>query len=138
MKYFKSDEEAIGIFVKLFEECLKDPELSEGIKKVNQLILFDYTQSGPNCCFYLDSRGGQAKVGAGKPPEPPDLTMSLDCDDAHLSWQDKFNPVMGITRGKIKVKGVATGLLKLAPKLKKVAVIYKELLKREGMADKIV
>jgi hypothetical protein len=45
---------------------------------------------------------------------------------------------MAITRKKIRVKGSATGLLKLAPKLKKVAVLYEKVLKDLGMADKIM
>ena len=45
---------------------------------------------------------------------------------------------MAITRRKIKVKGSATGLLKLAPKLKKVAVIYVETLKELGRDDIIL
>jgi putative sterol carrier protein len=64
--------------------------------------------------------------------------MSLSADDAHRSWSNKLNPVMAITRKKIRVKGSATGLLKLAPKLKKVAVIYEKTLTDLGMADKIM
>ena len=44
---------------------------------------------------------------------------------------------MAITRGQIKVRGSATGLLKLAPKLKKVAVIYEQVLKDLGWGDKM-
>jgi putative sterol carrier protein len=64
--------------------------------------------------------------------------MSLSADDAHRSWSDKLNPVMAITRRKIRVKGSATGLLKLAPKLKKVAVIYNKVLTDLGWTDKIM
>jgi hypothetical protein len=45
---------------------------------------------------------------------------------------------MAITRKKIRVKGSAVGLLKLAPKLKKVAVIYEKSLTDLGWADKIM
>jgi hypothetical protein len=64
--------------------------------------------------------------------------MSLSADDAHRSWSDKLNPVVAITRKKIRVKGSATGLLKLAPKLKKVAVAYNEVLRDLGWEDKII
>ena len=78
------------------------------------------------------------EIGTGIPSGTPDLTMSLSADDAHRSWSNKLNPVMAITRKKIRVKGSATGLLKLAPKLKKVAVIYKKVLTDLGWADKIM
>jgi putative sterol carrier protein len=137
MKYWKDEAEAVKAFMALWVACSKEQELLDGMKKVNQLIWFDYTESGPNCSFNVDSRDGKMIVAAGKPAETPHLTMSLTADNAHLSWLNKLNPVMAITRGQIKVKGSATGLLKLAPKLKKVAVIYEQVLKDLGMEDKI-
>jgi putative sterol carrier protein len=138
MEYWKDETEPIKAFLKLFEDASNDEELSGGLKKVNQLIWFDYTEDGPNCSFHVDCRGGDVKYAAGKPDEKPDLIMSLSADDAHRSWSNKLNPVMAITRRKIRVKGSATGLLKLAPKLKKVAVIYEKALTELGWADKII
>lgn len=86
----------------------------------------------------VDCRKDAFVIGTGKPPDTPDLTMSLSADDAHRSWMNKLNPVMAITRKKIRVKGSATGLLKLVPKLKKVAVIYAQTLTDLGWADKIM
>lgn len=138
MEYWKDETEPITAFLKLFEEAKKDVELSSGLKKVNQLIWFDYTEDGPNCSFHIDCRGGKIESAAGKPSENPDLTMSLSADDAHRSWSNRLNPVMAITRRKIRVKGSATGLLKLAPKLKRVAAIYESVLKDLGWQDKIL
>ena len=137
MKYWKDEAEAVKAFVSLWEACGKEQELIDGMKKVNQLILFDYTEDGPNCSFYVDARNGARIVSAGKPSEQPDLTMSLSADNAHLSWANKLNPVMAITRGQIRVKGSAVGLLKLAPKLKKVALVYEQVLKDLGWEDKL-
>ena len=138
MQYWNDEDEAIKAFVALWTTLSKEDEFIEGMKKVNQLIWFDYTQSGPNCSFYVDSRDGKFIVEAGKPAEDPSLTMSLSADNAHLSWANKINPVMAITRGLTKVKGNAVGLLKLAPKLKRVAVVYEQVLKDLGMEDKLV
>ncbi len=138
MEYWKDETEPIKAFLKLFEDAAADEELNSGLKKVNQLIWFDYTEDGPNCSFYVDCRGGEIKFAAGKPDGQPDLIMSLSADDAHRSWSNKLNPVMAITRRKIRVKGSATGLLKLAPKLKKVAAIYEKSLTDLGWADKII
>ena len=138
MEYWKDENEPIEMFVKLFEEGFKNPDLSGGLKKVNQLIWFDYTESGPNCSFWVDCRGGELKTGPGKPAGEPDLTMSLSADDAHRSWSNKLNPVVAITRKKIRVKGSATGLLKLAPKLKQVAELYVKVLKEAGKENIII
>ena len=138
MEYWKNENEPIQAFVKLFQSAMADVELTSGLKKVNQLILFDYTEDGPNCSFWIDTRAGNLNVGPGKPSEEPDMTMSLSADDAHRSWSNKLNPVMAITRKKIRVKGSAVGLMKLAPKLKKVAEIYVGVLKDLGWEDKIL
>jgi len=138
MEYWKDESEPIKAFLELFRRAQEDPELAQGLRKVNQLIWFDYTEDGPNCSFYVDARKDPIVVAPGKPSENPDLIMSLSADDAHRSWSNKLNPVMAITRRKIRVKGSATGLLKLAPKLKKVAAIYNEVLKDMGWEDKIL
>jgi len=138
MQYFKTENEAVELFVKLFETIFKDEKIGPGLKKVNQLVLFDYTEDGPNCCFHLDARNGNLSVGPGKPADEPDLVMSLSVDDAHRSWSNKLNPVLAITRKKIRVKGSATGLLKLAPKLKKIATYYVGILKENGKEDIIL
>jgi putative sterol carrier protein len=138
MEFWKDETEPIKAFLELFARAKVDPELSEGLKKVNQLIWFDYTEDGPTCSFHVDCRAGDIKAAAGKPVDQPDLIMSLSADDAHRSWSNKLNPVMAITRKKIRVKGSATGLLKLAPKLKKVAAIYVETLKDLGWENKII
>jgi len=138
MEYWKNPEEAVTAIKMMWDEIGKDAELREGARGVNQLILFDYTESGPDCAVWVDCRNGAYVVGSGKPSGEPDLTMSLSADDAHRSWSNKLNPVMAITRKKIRVKGSATGLLKLVPKLKKVAVIYNKVLTDLGWADKIM
>jgi putative sterol carrier protein len=138
MEFWKDSDECVKAITALWDAVGKDAELRDGAKKVNQLILFDYSESGPGCGVWVDCRNGAFIVGSGKPAENPDLTMSLSADDAHRSWSNKLNPVMAITRKKIRVKGSATGLLKLAPKLKKVAVLYEKVLKDLGMADKIM
>ena len=138
MEFWKDENEPITMFLKMFEETSKIEDIAKGLRKVNQLIWFDYTQDGPNCSFWVDCRGEEIKAGQGKPDEEPNLTMSLSADDAHRAWSNKLNAVMAITRGKIKLKGSATGLLKLAPKSKKTAEVYVKVLKDMGKEDIIL
>ena len=93
MEYWKDADEPIEAFVKLFEKGFEDPDLSGGLKKVNQLIWFDYTQDGPNCSFWVDCRGGVLKTGPGKPDDEPHLTMSLSADDATAPGQTSSTPL---------------------------------------------
>ncbi|HVN72074.1 MAG TPA: SCP2 sterol-binding domain-containing protein, partial [Desulfomonilia bacterium] len=131
-------QEPVKAIVRLWEECFKDEEMTTGLGKVNQLIWLDYSQDGKDCGIWIDCRDGKLAAGGGKPSEEPDLTMSLSADNAHLTWLNKLNPVQAIAQKKILVKGSASGLLKLAPKLPKVAKIYVQVLKDLGWEDKVV
>jgi len=138
MEFWKDENEPITMFLKMFEETSKIEDLSKGLKKVNQLIWFDYTQDGPNCSFWIDCRGGEIKAGQGKPDEEPALTMSLSADDAHRSWSNKLNPVMAITRKKIKVKGSATGRSQACTQIEKGGRSYVGVLKDMDREDLIL
>jgi hypothetical protein len=138
MEFWKDSNEAAATVLKLQEECFKDPDLAPAMKKVNQLIVYDYSESGPGCKVWVDCRNNQLSAGIGDPQGKPDLVMSLSADDAHRAWSNKLNPIVAITRRKIRVKGSATGLLKLAPKLKKTAELYNGVLTQLGMADRIL
>jgi putative sterol carrier protein len=137
MKYWSDPAQPITAFMKLFSKTTQDEDLRKSMLGLNQLILFDYTQDGPDCAIWLDARNNQLSYGPGKPPGEPDLTLSTGADEAHLSWANKLNAVQAITRGKIKVRGSAAALLKLAPKSKKTAEYYTEALKELGWEDKL-
>lgn len=138
MNFWASPEQALEAITRLHQKVEKDVDLMKGMMKVNQLIWYDYTQDGEDCGFWVDCRAGKFSYGSGRPEEEPDLVMSLSLDDAHRSWSNKLNVVQAITRRKIKVKGSATGLLKLVPKQKKVAALYNEVLTEMGLAAMII
>ncbi|MCE5212766.1 MAG: SCP2 sterol-binding domain-containing protein [Deltaproteobacteria bacterium] len=138
MEYWKDENEAINIFLKLFEECKKESDVFEGLKKINQLIWYDCTENGPNCSVWVDTRGGKLLAGPGKPAENPDLTLSMSADHAHKAWSNKASPIVAITTKKIRIKGNATSLLKLSPHLKKVAEIYNRVLEENSLSNLIL
>jgi len=139
MEYWKDVNEMVTIVKKMWDVAFTDPEVGESIAKLNQVILFDYSEDGPGGKVWADCRsGGKIIAGIGEPPAPPDLVLSCSADDGHRSWSNKLNPVVAITRKKVRIKGSATGLLKLAPKLKRMAWIYNQVLTDNGMADKIL
>ena len=138
MEFWKDTNEAMTTIKKMFEVAFTDPELGESMKKLKQVILFDYSEDGPGAKVWIDCRDGKLSTGIGEPPATPDLVMSCSADDGHRSWSNKLNPVVAITRKKVRVKGSATGLLKLAPKLKRMSELYNQVLIDSGMTDKII
>jgi len=49
MEFWKDPQEAVTAIKKMWENVGKDAELREAARKVNQLIVFDYTEDGPGC-----------------------------------------------------------------------------------------
>ena len=133
-EYWKDVDELKTAFDELFKRMMEDPELAPKAEKLDQIVVYKYHD--PEIQYWWDLTGGKREVGTGEPPGEFKVRMSLSADDAHRSWSNKLNPVMAITRKKIKVDGNATGLLKLQPLLKKVAVIYGSVLDDLGMSDK--
>jgi len=138
MEFWKDADEAKNTILKFQQEVLKDAELSGAMQKLNQLIVYDYSESGAGCKVWMNSRDGKLDCGIGEPPGEPDLVLSLTADDGHRAWSNKLNAVVAITRKKIRIKGSATGLLKLVPKQKRTAEIYNKVLTDLGMTDKII
>jgi alkyl sulfatase BDS1-like metallo-beta-lactamase superfamily hydrolase len=133
-EYWKDTDELKSAFDTLFKRMMDDPVLGPKAGGLNQVVVFKYHD--PEIQYWWDLRDGKKEFGTGEEPGEFKVRMSLSGDDAHRSWSNKLNPVMAITRKKIKVDGNATGLLKLQPLLKKVAVIYNQVLDDLGMSDK--
>lgn len=138
MEYWKDTNECVTTIQKFLTAEINDPELGESMKKLGQLIVFDYSEDGPGAKVWLNCKIDPPVAGIGEPPEKPDLIMSCSTDDAHRAWSNKLNAVVAIARKKVRVQGSATALLKLAPKAKKGAEIYNKVLTELGMADKIL
>jgi putative sterol carrier protein len=134
-KYFSDPAVAKDVLSETFQRVVQDPGIGESLKGLDQLVAFDYTQDDPSLLFWMDARGGQVSIGTDQPPEPATVTMVSSLDVGHQSWSNKLNPMMAIATRKIKPKGNATSLLKLAPLLKKIAPIYNQVLDDKGLGD---
>ena len=132
-KYFSDPALALKVMVETFQKVAQDPEISKTLLELNQMAGFDYTQDDPSLYFHVDCRGGAIKVGAGVPQDKPNVVMINSLDVAHQSWSNKLNPMMAMATGKIKAKGSASALLKLAPLLKKIAPHYNQVLEENGL-----
>jgi putative sterol carrier protein len=133
-KYFSDPATAVDVFVETFRQVAADAQIAGTISQLKQLVYFDYTQDDPLVSFHVDSRGEGIQVGAGAPADHPDLTIITSVDVAHQAWANQLNPVVAMATGRIKSKGSAAALLKLAPVLKLIAPIYKQVLATKGIA----
>lgn len=132
-KSFPDAATAQAVFVETFRRAADDPQIRAVVGALNQVVFFDYSQDDPSIGFYLDARGGEVKVGEGRPEEKPEVTIMSGVDTGHKAWSNQLNPMMAMALGQIKAKGSATGLLKLAPALKMLEPIYKQVRADRGL-----
>ena len=133
-KYFSDPAQVLDVFVETFRRAGLDPQIAGIVGQLNQLVCYDYSQDDPGIVFYMDSRGGKMEVEPGPPPDKADVTILSGVDTGHLAWSNQLNPTIAMATGKIKAKGSAMALLKLAPVLKLMAPIYKQVLAEKGLA----
>ncbi|MFH1034598.1 MAG: SCP2 sterol-binding domain-containing protein [Pseudomonadota bacterium] len=133
-KYFDDPATAVEVFVETFKQAAADPQIAGIVSQLKQLVYFDYTQDDPLVSFHVDSRGEGIQVAAGAPADRPDVTIITGVDIGHQAWANQLNPVVAMATGRIKSKGSAAALLKLAPVLKLIAPIYKGVLTQKGIA----
>jgi len=133
-KSFPDAATAQAVFVETFRRAADDPQIRSAVTELNQVVFFDYSQDDPAVGFYVDARGGELKVGEGQPEEKPAVTILTGVDIGHKAWSNQLNPMMAMALGQIKAKGSATSLLKLAPVLKLLEPIYKQVRADNGLS----
>ena len=90
MEFWKDAMEAVTMFQKLWIEVIKDPVLGPSVKKLDSLMVFDYSEDGAGAKLWVDLRGGKGETGIGEPPDNPNLTLSTSADLGHKAWSNKF------------------------------------------------
>ncbi|MFH1058465.1 MAG: SCP2 sterol-binding domain-containing protein [Pseudomonadota bacterium] len=133
-KSFPDAATAQAVFVETFRRASDDAQIRAAVLELNQVVFFDYSQDDPLVTFYVDARDGELKVGEGRPEEKPAVTILTSIDTGHKAWSNQLNPMMAMAMGQIKAKGSATSLLKLAPVLKLIEPIYKQVRADKGLS----
>jgi alkyl sulfatase BDS1-like metallo-beta-lactamase superfamily hydrolase len=129
-EFWNNGEEVAKAIIGMFDKTFDDPVIRAKGEGIKNLVLFNYHD--PEVKIWVDSRGEEITYGSGDPPGDPDVQMSLSADDAHRTWSNKFNVMLGITRKKVIVTGNATKILKLIPLTRRFAVAYNEVLREMG------
>ena len=129
-EFWSNGEEVEKAIIGMFDRTFEDPVIRAKGEGIKNLVLFNYHD--PDVKIWVDSRGEELSYGAGDPPGKPDVQMALSSDDAHRTWSNKFNVMLGITCRKVVITGNATKVLKLIPLLRKFAISYNEVLREMG------
>jgi putative sterol carrier protein len=134
LAYFKDEQEVYRYIGTLFEDLIRDEELSPKFQKANTIVQYQYRNPESQITVKM-KEGEEPRVDLGPTDMEPEVVMSMEADTAHLFWLGKVNVTVALARGQMKAKGPVAKILKLVPLVKPVFPRYRAQLEEEGRAD---
>jgi putative sterol carrier protein len=134
LAYFKDEQEVYRYIGTLFEDLIRDEELSPKFQKANTIVQYQYRNPESQITVKM-KEGEEPQVDLGPTDMEPEVVMSMEADTAHLFWLGKVNVTVALARGQMKAKGPVAKILKLVPLVKPVFPRYRAQLEEEGRAD---
>ncbi|MEO3862687.1 SCP2 sterol-binding domain-containing protein [Acrocarpospora sp. B8E8] len=131
---FRSADEVHQFLGGTFEEALADDSIGPKLAGTGMSLRMDYTD--PDTTVRVDFPTRQILVGAAAAIES-DATLSMTADTANQYWQGKVSLPLAMARGKVKIGGLASQLLKLTPVAKDLYPRYVKMLADNGRSDLI-
>lgn len=119
----------------IFEKALKDETI--GPKLVGTGMSLRMNFSDPDSVVTIDF--GHQKILTGDAARiDADAVLTMSTDTANRYWQGKVSLPLAMAKGKLKIGGSASQLLKLAPIAKDLYPVYVEMLKADDRDDLVV
>ena len=128
---FQDADEVENYLGGIFREALAHDELGPHLRGTG--IVLKTTYANPDVTLLVDmSKGEVTRVDASASSA---AEMRMDADTGNAYWQGKVNLPLAMAKGKVKVTGDVSSLLKLAPLAKKLIPSYLARLKADGRED---
>ena len=138
MPYFEDINVFYDLLVGVFDDLMTDGAIRQ--KALDSGLLVKFVYRNPVGEYWIDCRGDEVKVYPGSFPEdtPPDASLSMELDTAHVFWCGQLNLLGALSSGEIDAEGSVPKLLKMLPVIKPAYAIYNRLLKEKGLEDLII
>jgi len=135
MSRFRSREEFIEVFDKLWELIDRHPEVGPRLREARAPHHFAFTDLDLDLdVTYSEEPGRNLRWvwnGEGRDWEPM-ITLAMTSDVANRYFQGRENVLTAVTFGRIRLSGPMATILRLAPVLRPIEPLYREMLAREG------
>ncbi|GAA4546489.1 SCP2 sterol-binding domain-containing protein [Pseudonocardia xishanensis] len=132
---FRAADEVHQFLGGIFEEALADESIGPKLASTGMSLRMDYTD--PDTTVRVDFATKEILVGEAAAIDS-DASLSMTADTANQYWQGKVSLPLAMARGKVKIGGSASQLLKLAPVAKDLYPRYVKMLADNGRSDLIV
>ena len=136
MRAYTTPEEGTEILRTFFEKLAGQPDIVDGLQKLNCVVEFRHVE--PKFSVSWDLRGHGLQVLTGELTEKPALKVIFKpAAVGHEIWSGQIGAARAIMNRKVKVQGNVTKLLKITPLQKKAYTFYLDTLRELGHEDLI-
>ncbi|NKQ51957.1 SCP2 sterol-binding domain-containing protein [Amycolatopsis sp. K13G38] len=119
----------------IFEKALQDDKIGPKLIATGMRLRMNF--SDPDSIVTVDFAGQKVLTGAEADIEA-DAVLTMSADTANRYWQGKVSLPLAMAKGKLKIGGSASQLLRLAPVAKDLYPVYVEMLKADNRQDLVV
>jgi putative sterol carrier protein len=120
--------DTIGLFL---DQITKDPELGPKFVAADTSFLVQY--SDPECAMLVDATIDPPVVTMNPDPAiETEISLAMAADDGHDFWMGNLNMALALAKGKVKVTGPISKIMKLLPAMRPAFPKYKAFLEERG------
>jgi hypothetical protein len=120
--------DTIGLFL---DQITKDPELGPKFVAADTSFLVQYTD--PDCSMLVDATVDPPVVTMNPDPAiDTEISLAMAADDGHDFWLGNLNMALALAKGKVKVTGPISKIMKLLPAMRPAFPKYKAFLEERG------
>jgi len=120
--------DTIGLFL---DQITKDPELGPKFVAADTSFLVQY--SDPECSMLVDATVDPPVVTMNPDPaRETEISLAMAADDGHDFWLGNLNMALALAKGKVKVTGPISKIMKLLPAMRPAFPKYKAFLEERG------
>jgi len=120
--------DTIGLFL---DQITKDPELGPKFVAADTSFLVQY--SDPDCSMLVDATVDPPVVTMNPDPaRETEISLAMAADDGHDFWLGNLNMALALAKGKVKVTGPISKIMKLLPAMRPAFPKYKVFLEERG------
>ena len=120
--------DTIGLFL---DQITKDPDLGPKFVAADTSFLVQY--SDPECSMLVDATVDPPVVTMNPDPAiETEISLAMAADDGHDFWLGNLNMALALAKGKVKVTGPISKIMKLLPAMRPAFPKYKAFLEERG------
>jgi hypothetical protein len=120
--------DTIGLFL---DQITKDPELGPKFVAADTSFLVRYHD--PDCSMLVDATIDPPVVTMNPDPATgTEISLAMAADDGHDFWMGNLNMALALAKGKVKVTGPISKIMKLLPAMRPAFPKYRAFLEERG------